>query len=150
MNSLQISNWSDLEAAAGIKPLTGEACKYSQRLLCDVNADGLVLLAEFLGVPQLTLEDPYNSTVNSKPSVGSIMLARSMWEPLAEFVLAQMNALAILYVENRVSAGLFSQDYVERYAALGSPSHDIRRLPGASLAPSVGSRNVHAATGRVH
>ena len=147
-SSIQISNWNELALASGIKSLTGEACKFSQRLLCDVNEDGLALLQDFFGIPELKLADPWNSSVNDKPSVGSIMLARAMWEPLAEFVFARKHALAAIYVDNRVSCGIFDADLLARYEAANLPHHDIHRYPGPSNAPTVRSRNVHAATGR--
>lgn len=144
----QITSWDELKAAAGIAALTGEACAYSQRLLCDVNADGLALLEDFFGAPGLTLAPPWNSSVNDKPSVGSIMLARALLVPLAEFLLASQGALALLFAHGKLVGGIFDTELLASYAQSGSETFDLRRLHRPNPASSVGSRNIHQATSR--
>jgi hypothetical protein len=147
-SSILIKGWQGLAEAAGINALTGEACSYSQRLVCDVNEEGLDLLKDFFGVPKLQLEPSWNSRVNNEPAVGSIMLSRRMLTALAEFVMARKNALAIIYGGgDQVIMGIFEQELLDRYAAAALPQYTIQRLytsPGA-----VGSRNIHAASGRL-
>lgn len=152
MDYIKLEYWNDLPEIAGIKYLTGEACAYSQRLLCDVNEDGLAMLQDYFGVPGLKLADAYNSEVAGKPSVGSLMLARLAFEPLVEFILAEKGAIALLYRENKVVGGLMTEDYVNRYTELSERSsasmHAVQRIYRPAQ-HAVGSRNVHAATSRV-
>ena len=88
----------------GIGILTGEACAYSMRVLCDINEDGLELINSAFGmilihVPELPrsghlgpraehvtgMMRRHNSQVNGKPSVASIMLSWPMLEEIIKF-----------------------------------------------------------------
>lgn len=84
-----ISNWRDLEQY-GINSLTGEACAYGMRQLCDLNASGVRLMNAFLGLRfgnTAGYADNWNSTVNGDKAIASIMLPREMLEPLSKFIL---------------------------------------------------------------
>jgi hypothetical protein len=136
----------------GIKPLTGEACAYSQRVLCDVNESGRALLAEYFGTPDLALASPMNSTVKNEPSVGSIMLTRDSWNGLAKFAVFYTGGLA--YCESGVQGvtGIFSYELLARYEAFATELHGVsltRNHARTSDSPLVGSRNIHQMTGRV-
>lgn len=134
--------------AYGIEPLTGEACAYGVRMLCDVNEDGLALLADYWGIPSLTLAGPMNSQVNGKPSVGSIMLSRDAWRSLTRFVAARSGALAVVHAAKMSSmVAVYDEELLSRYAELtGVTVERLYSAPG----PAIGSRMVHQFTGRVH
>ena len=73
----------------GISALTGEACAYNLRLLCDLNARGVESVSQFLGLrarPQ-SFADPWNRTVDGEDSLGSVMLPRSVLQDLTTFLL---------------------------------------------------------------
>jgi hypothetical protein len=86
----------------GISMLTGEACSYSLRILCDLNEDGLKLINNIFGMGMIIRaakhdetyrqEDhvefmmrKHNSWVNSKPSIASIMLMHNMVDQVILF-----------------------------------------------------------------
>lgn len=73
----------------GINFLTGEACPYALRLLCDVSAEGKDLIERFLGVKDINLYPNNNSATDKMPSAstGSIMLPRDIFWDLAAFAL---------------------------------------------------------------
>lgn len=132
----------------GINPLTGEACAFSLRILCDVNEDGLALLSEYWGVPNLQLAEPMNSQVNDKPSVGSVMLSRDAWRSLTRFVAARMGAAAVVHTPDGHSlVAVVDPEMVARYEAV--PHFGVERL-SRPAGPAVDSRHVHQFTGRVH
>lgn len=81
-----IRNWNDLEPY-GVSCLTGEACGYGYRLLCDLNAMGVQLVQNCLEISEIKLRDAWNSKVNGEPAIASIMLPPSMITPLAIFAL---------------------------------------------------------------
>jgi hypothetical protein len=150
--SIAISGLAGLEYF-GIKPLTGEACAYSQRVLCDVNEAGRALLAEYFGIPDLVLARPMNSTVESAPSVGSLMLTRDSWVGLAKFAVFYHGGLA--YTETGVQGitGIFCEKLLARYEEFASSFSEgvqlTRNHARTTSVPHVGSRNMHQMTGRV-
>jgi hypothetical protein len=136
----------------GIANLTGEACAYSMRQLCDVNEDGKELLEAYFGV-QLQLADNYNSSVNGKPSIGSLMLNSFSSQDIAQFAFFRAGALAVVVTNDREMHGVFDEErlkayeeYIEKYPKTTSLR---RNFSLNSAAPRVGDRMVHAATGRV-
>jgi hypothetical protein len=141
-------------AQFGITGLTGEACAYSMRTLCDVNEEGKALLAEFFGMPELTLAKNMNSTVDGKPSIGSIMLTHDIVPKLAQFAFFTKDALAVVISGGREINGLFEAERVQQYRDFieqhpNETSFDlVTNHAIRSSAPMVGSRNVHMATGR--
>lgn len=131
----------------GVRVLTGEACAYGQRLLCDVNEDGQQLLREFWGLPTLMLAPAMNERVGTKPAVGSVMLERRAVLGLARFAMFRSGALA--FWEDRQACGglvgLYNEQRVREYEAEGvaleyNPTHRTEQ-------PHVGARNVHAMLG---
>lgn len=135
----------------GIDALTGESCAFSMRLLCDVNADGAALLADYLGLTTAAFQDNWNSTVNGQPAVGSVMLDRDCLSRLATFAAFRAGALAVVVGVGSVVPVMTPErlaeytDCLSNHPELGS----LWRNPtiGATQ-PHAGSRNVHAATGR--
>ena len=157
IDSLVIECWNDLEQV-GIRSLTGEACRYSMRVLCDVNEDGRQLLVEYLGMPDATqFAARWNSMVNGKASIGSIMLHRNSLREVAEFALMRMEVLAVVRTHDGVR-GIFEARLLERYRAMVATANAAKgSAPGegyvivdkyVSNAPAVGSRNIHMATDR--
>lgn len=72
----------------GINILTGEACAYSMRLLCDINEDGVKLIQDALGIEVgANSMRRHNSQVNGKPSLFSVMLTQAMMDELIRFFL---------------------------------------------------------------
>jgi len=139
----------------GINPLTGEACAFSMRTLCDLNIDGITLLQDFLGLLPLDYnalnEHRYfprnwNSSVNGKPAIASCMLSRFMLKDLYRFILYKEGWEVV--VENGGDwTGMSRETWDEVKDAWPSTAnvHFIYKCPEQ---PSVGSRNVHAMTGR--
>jgi hypothetical protein len=133
-----IRNWNDLEPY-GIDALTGEACAYSYRLLCDVTAAGARLIQDCFGVPG----DPWplNAPWNSRGSA-SIMLPHSMFQPLAVFALIKAGCPLILVMED----GVYGQEEgdnpndVNFFIQTGKLIRQVRN-PGFS-------RHTHAMSGR--
>ncbi|MGF6604360.1 hypothetical protein P3T23_009115 [Paraburkholderia sp. GAS448] len=154
MESLTISNWKHLEHF-GIKALTGEACTYMMRVLCDVNEDGRLGILDYLSLPVDTvLTGPWNGLVNGKPSVGSIMLHRDCLPALAEFMLRRADVKALVRLPSSGSiVGLFTDERVAQYEQLlrdlpnSTHSWQVQRI-SRSAQPCIGSRNIHLATGR--
>lgn len=152
-------NYTSLQEELGISLLTGEACAYSMRTLCDVNEYGRELVKTFFGMTEAShLAPAWNSWVNGKPSVGSVMLPRSVFPDLIIFELFNRG---FKYVISRVDGSFvgYSQEEVDTIAAMKKIHDDVcsGRNPNSkvhvnvrltSTAPSVGSRNVHAFTGR--
>jgi len=106
-----IHNWRDLEAF-GIDLLTGEACAYNYRFLCDVTASGQRVL-EQLWDTSLTLHPPWNSGRKDDPHVGSIMLAQPMFASIAAFALLQTSCERIWILKSGAVAGLTSAEDAE-------------------------------------
>lgn len=77
-----VNCWNDL-AVLGIKPLTGEACGLTYRILFDVTEQGKRALEKCFDV-KLQLAEPWNGD-----AIGSIMLAPEMFVPVAIFALLE-------------------------------------------------------------
>lgn len=146
MDTITIDSWGDLRPL-GINCLTGESCAYALRVLCDLNEDGAALIREYLGVAMLAHN--WNSTVNDKPAVASVMLHRESLFQVGEFALMYHNALAVIRAGNHM-VGVFSAERLASYLMMElCEGVTIKRnYRSATRGPSEGSRMVHAATGR--
>lgn len=153
---IEISGWKDMQQF-GIERLTGEACAYSLRYLCDVNQAGLELMLAYLGLPSDTkTEAPWNSKVNQQPSVGSFMLPHHAWEELALFALYR-SGYAYIFVNRDDNDELitllgYAADEVEQallYAAYASRRACLLLGKLKSTDVAIGDRNIHQASGRV-
>jgi hypothetical protein len=148
-----VSRFFDM-AQFGLTGLTGEACAYGMRMLCDVNEEGKALLADFFGMSNIELDRNWNSTVNEQPAIGSVMLSHDLVPKLAQFAFFRKGALAVVITDREVN-GIFTaerlkeyRDYIEKYPNCGyrlASNHAMH-----STAPMQGSRNVHAFTGRAN
>ncbi len=74
----------------GINYLTGESCKLYMRGLFDLNRQGVDLVCSFLGISEDGMGGNWNSMVDGKPAIKSVMLPRSLYDDLARFVLSSV------------------------------------------------------------
>lgn len=144
----------------GINPLTGEACALSMRILCDMNAEGAALMREYLGLPfDCALSPAWNSTVNGKPSVASVMIERSAFPALVHFALLRKGFRYVYGRDDAVESSGFNDSDLSHYPDLRGYIDGTAQRAGfdqgarvyrnpRSAAPSVGTRNVHAFSGR--
>lgn len=147
--TVSVYNWAGLEQF-GINPLTGEACRLSLRLLCDLNEEGRALMAEYLGVKPEGFAPNWNSAVAGEPAVASVMLHRDSFKQLTEFALFHTGAKACAEVNGGL-VGAYTDEAVANLEQLQRMSREqpgLRRNYASASAPHVGSRNVHMATGR--
>ena len=134
----------------GIDALTGEACGLSYRLLCDVTEHGRKIVAKALGIPTLTLPEPWNRGTATDPHVGSVLLPFEMLVPLAVFGLLESGCREAWLVREGGVIGIEPDDDPEMIEA-------NRRLVGDRLLRTLaykgtaeaGDRNVHLMSGRI-
>lgn len=111
-----VSNWNCLRKY-GIQYLTGEADAYSMRMLCDVNEEGKQLLETFFGGNvEIKQGSNWNSTVNGKPAVGSIMLPYSIFQDLAVFCLFHVDRMYAVVLDPGFYFGIESKAVYEEHA----------------------------------
>lgn len=140
----------------GVNVLTGEACAYSLRQLCDLNQNGVNLITEYLGMRADTVFNAnWNSTVNGEPAIASIMLDHSFFDPFIIFCMFKAGVpLIIKSLCYPVSYCAYSaEDMVNEVARIEAAegqalrdSYKIYRNPKPS---SASSRNLHVFTGRM-
>lgn len=152
--------YSTMPEHLGINPLTGEACALSMRILCDVNADGAALMREYLGLPlDCALSPAWNSTVGGKPAVASVMIERRAFPALVHFALMRAGWQYIYGHDDSADASGFDDSDLIDYPALRIHIDGTAERAGfdqgarvyrnpCGTAPAVGTRNVHAFTGR--
>lgn len=167
MKSISSSN---LPEHLGINPLTGEACAYMMRILCDMNEDGVELLRDYYGLPSLAgtresvrqFASPMNSFVYFKPSVASCMIHREAFPALIRFALFRQGYDFVIGRPDQWEATGFRKSDMEHNPGLqlyvdessssfkGENPARLYRNPRPRDEPgvSVGSRNIHAFTGR--
>lgn len=155
--SKHINNWRDLQGY-GINALTGEACAYSMRTLCDLNEDGVDLIRDFFGMqiaraPVDQFSANWNSTVDGKPAVASIMLVHELFAPLCRFIL--FNVERAQYVIDKGEGNCYVGYTDADLAKYGKTAEDVALLYQGEMwrnpknpSASQGSRNVHQMTGR--
>jgi len=161
---MTIGSWQDLERF-GIDALTGEACGYAMRVLCDVTAQGKALIERFLGGSiVIKPESQWNGGTRVDPHVGSVLLPYSIFTDLAAFCLLQ-RAPADEYVVTMYNHGACTMD-AERYAMYAQldarrdadpaevrndnrDNRHITRVWRRSNQPGTGDRNTHMMSGRV-
>ena len=142
----------DLEAY-GLNYLTGEACALSQRLLFDMNDNGADLMCEYFGLQfKSAFAQAWNSQVNGKLATASIMLPRSpdFYRELFKFLLFREGYPAVAYHPDYSSVnGLDNSELAAWNGECGAENKwSLYHNPRPSGQPSVGTRNVHAMTGR--
>ena len=136
----------------GINILTGEACAFGMRLLCDMSAEGVDLLCDFYGLkPVSWLEEvPFprnvNSRVKDKDAIASCMLTHSTMTELYKFILFSKGYEVVVSAAGDVT-GMSAETWEEVKLAWPQTT-TVRYNCKSPKQPSVGSRNVHAFTGR--
>jgi len=142
---------SDLKSF-GVNPLTGEACAYSMRILCDLSADGAKLVSNFLGLTDIdAFPANWNSTVGGKEASHSVMLARSTLKELMYFALfSEANCDVVVETPDGSLVGLVrSDEYYEKYLTIAAESPTRYTVQRNNATPSaVSGRNTHQLTGR--
>jgi hypothetical protein len=103
-----VTCWRDLEQF-GIDLLTGEACGYMYRFLCDVTAKGKTTIEKCLDC-SLTLHENWNGGSKDDPHVGSIMLSQEMFAPLAAFGLLEAGFAEVWLMKNGSVFGIAQDD----------------------------------------
>lgn len=88
----RLEGWRDLEQF-GIRILTGEACAYGMRVLCDLTEEGLRHVENFFSV--LCPNENWNSS-----AVKSVLLPRSLFIDLAAFVLLETGSEVVVRLES--------------------------------------------------
>ena len=92
-----VACWDDLRPY-GIVVLTGEACSFAYRILCDLTATGKRAVERCFSV-QITSES-WNSGSAADPHVGSIMLSRETFLPLAVFAMLESGCKEVWLAEH--------------------------------------------------
>lgn len=144
-----ITCWADLRDY-GIDYLTGEACGLSYRILFDVTKRGKHILEKCFGIPNMNLPESWNAGSKSDPHVGSIMLARDMYVPIAVFALLESTCKEVWLLKDECLRGIESHDseeYIELHRKLAEEDKSIIRV--FSYHGTAGDRNIHEMTGRI-
>ena len=140
----------------GINPLTGEACAYGRRTLCDLNAEGVRLLRTYWGLSyDAQFVANWNSQVNGEPAVASVMLARSAMPDIAIFSLFHQEGFPMV-LQNGPGLDLLAipaylmDKYVELLRERDPLTYTLHRNMSMRVNKALvhEGRNVHQATGR--
>lgn len=122
MKSYSLQNMIEL----GINPLTEEACCYQQRILCDLDKEGVELLAEYLGIHPAAFPESYNCKVGKKPAIASIMLDKAAFVPIIVFASLQHGWRYIVVRKDReVVLVTNNKDYMTAWEESSTPHHII-------------------------
>lgn len=101
----------------GINALTGESCAFNRRMLCDVNAEGAELIRDYLGLPyDCQFQKNWNSTVDGKPAIGSVMLDYATLKPLAIYAMLLRGAPYVMVKQDCVCP--VSEEYIAGYCEI--------------------------------
>lgn len=136
----------------GVNTLTGEACRFGMRVLCDLSAEGVELVTRFLGLEHnAQFNKNWNSTVGSAPAVASVMLTRSALRDLRLFALLHVEACDMV-VEDTTGGFTGYHKTDEYYMKSRSHAHahpeNYKVHYNSASGPCVADRNVHTFTGR--
>lgn len=150
----KIDCWQDLEPF-GIDPLTGEACGYAMRLLCDVTAAGRDLIQRLLGGNvEIRPGSNWNGGSANDPHVGSVLLPRGILPDLAAFALLSTTYGTAVVTMSDGSVREMDAERFERWQALDAERSDESRFPRMidrvwrRPTERTAERNVHQMSGR--
>lgn len=132
----------------GINPLTGEACKFGMRVLCDLTEKGRDLVCTFLGGQMIDgFPENWNTQVGNERAVSSVMLTHRTLADLMVFSLLRDHHVVL--VRGSAATGLTKDDpYYDRYMEIATDptsGYTVYRNPNAA---SPTTRHEHAFTGR--
>lgn len=147
MKHKSISSWSEFNEF-GINLLTGEACAFGQRILCDLNEDGVNWINRFFST-NIDSGNNWNSMVGEKPSVASIMLTKATLNEIAVFILF-CEGYSLVAKSQGVVVG-FDNESWERHKHFYEDAKSIqiiRNIKNHDSNVSKGDRNIHQFTGR--
>lgn len=142
----------------GINFLTGEACSYGTRVLCDLNEDGVKVVSSWLGIKEDSFPANWNSKVNGKPAVASFLLPLGCLRELFLWVLIHVEKYEVvldMQHSDMVGMNKDSEHYklytklAAEMKALGEPYTVAVRHFQQDTERSVSGRNVHQFSGRV-
>ena len=131
----------------GIRYLTGEACLFSQRVLCDVDAKGKATVLDLMGLPP---EAPMNEGWN-RHGISSVMIPRDLFGQLMVWCLIRDGAYRVVTTSNGYTFGFYpgEEDEADKWLSFHRGAnlvrHVIERTAGQ---PGVGTRATHQFTGR--
>ena len=139
----------------GIESLTGEACAYSMRMLCDLNQEGVDLICDYFGLASgNALAKNWNSEVDERPAIASIMIENSSFRPLLRFAIFRLGHDTLVFpTEHADIVFALNRDAPEDRAILEQLQNNyidciVYRTAINPGQPRVASRNVHAFTER--
>jgi hypothetical protein len=156
----QISNWEHLKEH-GIICLTGEACVFGLRVLCDVTEQGKKLL-ETLFSAKLALNLEWNA---SSEGAGSIMLPYDTFTSIATWALLRDPEVVEVWISEHSGclgiteqdkkewdaqeAGAASEQVVEVYRKIYHVRRTVFKPKNLSAEEAREGRNIHQMTGRI-
>lgn len=134
----------------GVGILTGEACPFGLRLLCDLTEAGRDLVAAYLGSPELDcFPENWNTSVAGERAVSSVMLTRSALSDLCIFALFIKGGATVVLERGGVYIGLDPSDgYYSRYIDIVEAPNSGYTVYRKIAHHTEGGRNQHAMTGR--
>lgn len=148
MKSVHIVGWGDLKQY-GINYLTGEACAYSMRLLCDLSEEGADLMRRFFGLPHnATFNPQWNSMVGDKPAVASVLLSRGLFDDLCRFILLSCDMDIVLKSPDGSWCGYARPNEAVMLMVDGVAENKSWQVYRNYRVGIPGDRNQHAFTGR--
>ena len=134
----------------GVGILTGEACHYGLRILCDLTENGRDLVAAFMGAPEMDcFEENWNTSIAGVRAVSSVMLTRHTLADLCVFAMFFVEKADVVLVRGDSVMGLqCTHEYYDRYMAIvNEPNSGYTVYRKAAQAHRDG-RNLHTMTGR--
>jgi hypothetical protein len=140
----------------GINPLTGEACGYGLRVLCDLTNRGERIITGYFGLiyePDRSMfPTNWNSEVNGSPAVASVMLPREILQSLLVYISFHVDDADVVVIgpSGEMIALRYSDPQYDEYMRIASElkEYEVLRNP-INRAASYRGRNIHAMSGRV-
>ena len=133
----------------GIVLLTGEACNYSQRILCDLTAKGCKLVAEFYGLPQkINFKDNWNSGPKQDPHIGSCFVLPSSILDLLAFCMLRSNKYVSVVITKTGNYGCKTQKVFQQIKNDKKLYGVIRYVVPLHAHPHTEAGNTHTMSGR--
>lgn len=118
----------DLLVIHGVNILTGEADKYSMRMLCDLNRTGVRTVCDYFGINESPgmFNANWNSKVHGQDAVASFMLPKAAIRDLAEFcAFHYMNVFAIACEDNGCT--IFTKELMAKYKENDIDLYNVKR-----------------------
>lgn len=153
MRNRVLSMKADRMQKYGVNPLTGEACAYGLRILCDLSQEGKELVTNWLGLREDGFLPNWNTYVGDKPSVASIMLTRSALHELCHWIIVHVEKLPVV-VEGKDGTVMGLEEdnpYYLQYLETPDVWEGIwqKVFVYAKNGNSVDGRNTHQMSGRI-